>query len=151
MVSEIELKFEASPQDLKRLKTSQLLNRRMGKPVKEENLLSVYFDTDKRKLKRNGLSLRVRHLGDKRVQTIKTQGAGGPFIRGEWEHKIKGGVPDLRAAHGTALAPILTKKVKRSLKPVFETRVRMVPASKWCSTRGKFMPGRNQLRSTRLS
>ena len=123
MGNETELKFEASPQDLKRLKTSQLLHRRMGKPVKEENLISVYFDTDKRELKRNGLSLRVRHLGDKRVQTIKTQGAGGPFIRGEWEHKIKSGVPDLRAARGTALAPILIKKVKRSLKPIFETRV----------------------------
>jgi hypothetical protein len=39
MGNETELKFEASPQDLKRLKTSQFLHPRMGTPVKEENLI----------------------------------------------------------------------------------------------------------------
>jgi hypothetical protein len=30
-------------------------------------------------------------------------------------------VPDLRKARDTALAPLLTEKLKRKLKPVFET------------------------------
>jgi inorganic triphosphatase YgiF len=44
-------------------------------------------------------------------------------MRGEWEHEIKGDVPNLRKVHGTPLAPLLTKKLRRKLKPIFETRV----------------------------
>jgi triphosphatase len=120
MRKEIELKFEVTPRDLRKLKAARVLHR---KPPKEENLLSVYFDTPKYKLARNGVSLRVRHNGAKRLQTIKSGGSNGSFRRGEWEQEIKGDVPDLRKARGTALAPLLTKKLKRKLKPVFETRI----------------------------
>ncbi len=47
----------------------------------------------------------------------------GSFKRGEWEHEIKGIAPNLRKAKDAALAPLLTKKLKRELKPVFETRI----------------------------
>ncbi len=115
-----ELEFEVAPQDLRKLKATRALQR---KPPKEENLVSVYFDTPEHTLARNGVSLRVRHNGDKRLQTIKSEGSDGSFRRGKWEREIKGEVPDLRKAHGTALAPLLTKKLKRRLRPVFETRV----------------------------
>jgi triphosphatase len=36
---------------------------------------------------------------------------------------IKGDVPNLRKARDTALEPLLTKKLKRRLKPVFETHI----------------------------
>ena len=86
-------------------------------------MVSVYFDTPKHKLARNGLSLRVRHNGAKRLQTIKSGGLAGSFRRGEWEHEIKRDVPNLRQARDTALEPLLTKKLKRRLKPVFETHI----------------------------
>ena len=120
MGNETELKFEVPPQELRRLKARRALYR---KRPSEQNFVSVYFDTPKRKLARNGISLRVRSNGKKRLQTVKSQGADGPFRRGEWENEIKGDVPDLRQAQGTALAPLLTKKLKRKLTPVFETRV----------------------------
>jgi triphosphatase len=85
--------------------------------------VSVYFDTPEHKLARNGVSLRVRHNGAKRLQTIKSGGSNGSFRRGEWEHEINADVPNLRKAQGTPLAPLLTKKLKRRLKPIFETRV----------------------------
>ena len=44
--------------------------------------------------------------------------------RNEWERDIAGKQPDLDAAHGTALAPLLSKKLRRNLKPMFETHVR---------------------------
>jgi len=47
MGTETELKFDVAPQDLRKLKAAQTLQ---GKPAKEENLNSVYFDTAKRKL-----------------------------------------------------------------------------------------------------
>jgi triphosphatase len=117
---ETELKFKVAPQDLRKLKAARALHR---KPLTQEMLLSVYFDTLKHKLARNGVSLRVRHNGDKRLQTIKSEGADGSFRRGEWEHEINGDIPDLRKAQSTPLAPLLTQKLKRSLKPIFETRV----------------------------
>ena len=63
MGDEIELKFEVATRDLRKLKAARGLRR---KPLKEETLVSVYFDTPKHKLTRNGVSLRVRHNGDKR-------------------------------------------------------------------------------------
>ena len=102
---ETELKFKVAPQDLRKLKAARALHR---KPLTEEMLVSVYFDTLKHKLARNGISLRVRHNGDKRLQTIKSEGANGSFRRGEWEHEINGDIPDLRKAQSTPLAPLLT-------------------------------------------
>ena len=100
MGAETELKFEIAPQDLRRLKAAPALHR---KPAKEENLISVYFDTPKHKLARNGVSLRVRHNGDKRLQTVKSEWSGNSFRRGEWEREIRGNVPNLGKAGGTAL------------------------------------------------
>ena len=81
MGTETELKFEVAPQDLRKLKAAPALRR---KPPKEENLISVYFDTPKHELARNGVSLRVRDKGDKRLQTVKSEGSDSSFRRGEW-------------------------------------------------------------------
>jgi triphosphatase len=69
---------------------------------------------------------RVRHNGEKFLQTVKSVGSNGTFKRGEWEHKIKGDLPDLRKTHGTPLAPLLSNKLKRRLKPIFQTRVHRI-------------------------
>jgi inorganic triphosphatase YgiF len=115
---ETELKFEVTPRDLRKLRGARVLRR---KPLKEEDLVSVYFDTPKHKLARNDVTLRVRHNGHNRLQTIKSGGLASSFRRGEWEHEIKRDVPNLGKARDTALEPLLTKKLKRRLKPVFET------------------------------
>src|SRR6202034_1534396 len=100
MGSEIELKFQVSPQEMKRLSAARSLRPIGAKTTEAEKLLSVYFDTVDRRLRRKGISLRVRHNGDERVQTIKTQTSGIPFSRGQWEHKIEGDQPDLRFIRG---------------------------------------------------
>lgn len=120
---ETELKLEVSPSDLGKLKTARTLRRRDGMPAKEAYLVSIYFDTNKHELETKGVSLRVRQSGDKRVQTIKTTATDVPFSRSEWEHKIDSDEPDFRVARGTALAPMLTKRLKRRLRPIFETRI----------------------------
>ncbi|QDM25673.1 CHAD domain-containing protein [Tardiphaga sp. vice304] len=132
MGTETELKFEVSPSDLRKLTTARTLRRRDGMPAKEEYLASIYFDTDKHELRTKGVSLRVRQSGDKRVQTIKTAATDVPFSRSEWNHKIDSDELDFRAARGTALAPMLTKRLKRQLMPIFETRIlrRTVPFRK---------------------
>jgi triphosphatase len=120
MGNETELKFEINSRDLRKLKAAPLLHR---KPWKKEKLVSVYFDTTSHKLAKRGLSLRVRHNGETRVQTIKAGGANGSFDRGEWEHKIKGDVPNLSKGRGPLRGPLLKKILRHNLKPIFETRI----------------------------
>src|SRR6516164_776552 len=118
MGKETELKFEVAPHHLAKLRTAPVLRRR---PQKEEDLLSVYFDTPKHELAKNNVTLRVRHNGDKRVQTVKS--AGSTFKRGEWEHRVEGEFPNLRKTRDSPLAPMVSKKLKRQLRPIFETQI----------------------------
>jgi triphosphatase len=120
---EIEVKLELPSASLPRFKKIPLLRGEERRP-KRATEVSVYFDTDKQKLHKNGMMLRVRRGGDRYVQTIKSAGNSGPFTRDEWESEIEGAAPDLRLAQGTALEPLVSGKFRRQLKPVFETRVR---------------------------
>lgn len=123
---ETELKLEIPPNRVATLARSRLLKRSGTKPKKPSSLISVYFDNDKQKLRRKRVSLRVRRMGGRFVQTIKQVGGGdgGLFDRGEWECEVEGERPDFGAARGTALEPLLSKKLRHSIKPLFETRVR---------------------------
>ncbi|MDE5441124.1 CHAD domain-containing protein [Bradyrhizobium sp. CSA207] len=83
------------------------------------HLKSVYYDTPERTLRRNGLSLRVRHSGARFVQTVKTDAADDPLRRGEWEASVPSLAPDLALA-----MPFIPEKLRvnleaRPLEPVF--------------------------------
>src|SRR5262245_34780692 len=119
---EIELKLELPPASLPQLRKIPLIRSLKAEP-RPATEASVYFDTDKQKLHKKRLLLRVRRRGRRYIQTIKASGNGGQFERAEWEAEIGGGEPDLKLAEGTALAPLLSRKLRRRLKPLFETRV----------------------------
>lgn len=116
MKDETELKFEVPKESLGQLKASRWFKENRRRRAKNEKLVSVYFDTDNLKLRRKGVSLRVRHIGEARVQTIKAEGqsTAGLFSRQEWEHRIKGDEPDLKAAAGTPLQGLFKKKSQAS-------------------------------------
>jgi inorganic triphosphatase YgiF len=121
---EVELKLEVPARSLGQVMRSLVRpgSRKVATPAE---LVSVYFDTKKLKLRKKGLSLRIRDIGRRHVQTIKQDGfaATGLFIRNEWEHEIDGTKPDLKSARKTALEPLLGKKLRRGLRPVFTTCV----------------------------
>jgi triphosphatase len=118
---EIELKLAFDPADAPRILAHPILQ---ATPETRE-LISVYYDTGDDVLRKAGVFLRVRSTGDGYVQTIKTApSAADYFERGEWEQPIPSHVPDLGAAEGTALAPLLTAEVRTALGPRFHTRVR---------------------------
>lgn len=75
MPKEVELKLEVAPKSLRALRKMPLL-RTLGTPPKRSAEVSVYFDTEKHKLHKKGLMLRVRRVGDRYVQTIKASGNG---------------------------------------------------------------------------
>src|SRR5690242_12678016 len=99
---EVELKLEVPPSSIGKLRRMHALRGRNGK-ARDKDLVSVYFDTAKHKLRRHGMSLRVRHIGEARVQTVKANrdAAVGLFQRHEWETPIAGDTPDLRATRHT--------------------------------------------------
>src|SRR2546430_8479742 len=123
---EVELKLEVPDHSLHRLARSSLLQAARKKPSKAATLVSVYFDTDKLKLRNKGLSLRVRRIGRRHVQTIKQETGESAvlFARNEWEPPIGGSQPEFDVAKDGALKPVFSKTVRRGLKPIFETRVR---------------------------
>ena len=69
---------------------------------------SVYFDTDKRSLRRAGLALRVRSEDGRFVQTLKDEGDGA-FSRGEWEADLAGPEPALAKLEKTPADRVLKK------------------------------------------
>jgi triphosphatase len=120
---EVEIKLEVPPAALSHLAQLPLVQA-CEAPSKRTREVSVYFDTDEQILRKAGLTLRVRRIGDRYIQTIKTTATANLFERDEWESEISGAMPDLRLARATALAPLLSRKFRRRLKPMFETRVR---------------------------
>ena len=84
---EIELKLRVAPEDAATLLTHPNFAGALGEPV-SETLVSVYFDSNELFLRDHGLTLRVRHVGDKRIQTIKSADQG-IFERSEWEQPIE--------------------------------------------------------------
>jgi triphosphatase len=116
---EVELKLEVPANGIERLSRSSLLKGAATASRKPVILASVYFDTDKLKLRKKGLSLRVRRIGRRHVQTIKQESGESAawFERNEWEQDVSGELPDLDAVRNTGLEPLLSKKLRRGLKP----------------------------------
>src|SRR5262245_26209042 len=68
---ELELKLELTPEELRRVGANPALDDlTVGKPV-TRTLRSIYFDTPDHRLRAQGISLRLRAIGDQWVQTVK--------------------------------------------------------------------------------
>jgi triphosphatase len=122
MPQELELRLEFEPNNVEDIKRHPAVAQ-SSSDSHAETITSVYFDTDDKRLGDACVSLRVRSLGDRHFQTIKTIKPGQLFSRGEWEQEIEGPWPDLGRAKHTALDPLSKQNLAKLLKPVFETRV----------------------------
>ncbi|SHN78080.1 Inorganic triphosphatase YgiF, contains CYTH and CHAD domains [Bradyrhizobium erythrophlei] len=121
---EPELKFRLSRRKLASLANGRIAGTKTG-PRAENDLVSTYYDTKKHKLRRHGLTLRVRRAGDEYVQTIKAARMGS-FARSEWEEKVESPAPDFRKTKKTPVSSVTTKKSRRKMQPVFKTSVRRI-------------------------
>ena len=123
MATEVEAKLSVSPRALQDAARLPWLRRLAKGAATRETMVSVYYDTKNFKLRDNGLTLRIRKIGRKRLQTIKADGAGMSG-REECEDEIAGDRLDFKRAKRTPLKPLITRKLRQALRPVFETRVR---------------------------
>ncbi len=75
-------------------------------------LRAIYYDTADRRLRKAGLTLRVRQSGSRFTQTVKSGYRADPLRRGEWEASVPSAAPDLALA-----LPFLPEKLGKALSP----------------------------------
>lgn len=124
--NELELKLELTPQELQRVGANPALDDlTVGKPV-TRTLRSIYFDTPDHRLRAQGISLRLRSIGDRWVQTIKSGQTveNGVSSGDEVESEVNRPEPDLGAIGDGKVRRTIQKAVKAStLEAQFETVV----------------------------
>ena len=128
-VASRELKLELTPQELQRVGAHPALgDLTVGKPV-TRTLRSIYFDTPDHRLRAQGISLRLRSIGDSWLQTIRAgrslkNGAVNGTDPDAVETVLVGPEPDLGAINDRTVRRQLEKALKSStLEPQFETVV----------------------------
>ncbi|SDD82528.1 Inorganic triphosphatase YgiF, contains CYTH and CHAD domains [Cupriavidus sp. YR651] len=132
---ERELKFELASDQASAIRQLTLLRNMQVEPPHEERLESEYFDTPDLLLRHSDASLRIRRIGDRYIQTLKSSGErrGGFYEREEYETALPDAQPDLDALlaivpKSSPLAQLLKEpSLASQLTPVFRTTVsRMV-------------------------
>ncbi len=119
---EVELKLVAETAQLDELARA-IMARGPAQAAVPQRLVSTYFDTPDRGLRRAGLVLRVRERSGQFVQTVKSDGVDGaasPLARGEWEDAVAGNAPDVHAGESGARIP---PQLAAELRPLFVTEI----------------------------
>ncbi len=116
--TEVELTFLLLPGERLAVSRDPLLA-----DATETDMSSVYYDTPDWALRKHGITLRVRHVQGRFVQTVKREAESNLFDRGEWETEIGGPEPDRAAFPGTPAGDILGAKGPDTLTRLFSTEV----------------------------
>ncbi len=119
--TEVELKLAVETTDLAGIKGA-LSALAPGSVTISRTLVSTYFDTPDRMLRRAGSILRVRGQDGQFTQTLKTEDPERTNLlaRGEWEDPVSDNLPDARAPQS---GPHLPDGISAALRPVFVTEV----------------------------
>lgn len=126
MPTEVELKITLGPDAAAGLAASPVFDALRVEPGRGETLVSIYYDTPEDRLAAAGISLRLRRVGRRWVQTIKRKAAtqaGGLFSNHELEIPAPGGRLVLAGAD-PAFAAVAEAAGDAPLSPLFETRVK---------------------------
>ena len=120
---ETEIKFEVSPSDLQKLAASRSLRPSNGNSSRT-GIWSPPISTPPNML---SSATAYRFACGRPARSIsrpsRPHPTASPSSRGEWEKRIDGNEPDLRAARGTPLQRLLSKRLRRDLDAVFATHV----------------------------
>ena len=95
MPTETELKLHLDPEIVNQFKQHPLLRTAIHTTA-PQHLYNTYFDTVAHTLLQQGIGLRIRRIGEQRIQTVKSAGAGlgGLHQRQEWETIVSGDSPE---------------------------------------------------------
>ncbi|WP_142847758.1 CYTH and CHAD domain-containing protein [Telmatospirillum sp. J64-1] len=121
MAREVEVKLALDPAMVTKFRRNPSLKQMAQGKAATSKLVSTYYDTEDARLRRAGLTLRVRQIGDRRLQTVKGEAAkNNPYDRFEAETEIAGDMPDLTVVQVEAVHQALGGA---ELKPVFVTEI----------------------------
>lgn len=122
MATETELKLRITPENMRRLKRHPAFKSLLTSRAVTRKLHNVYFDTPQRLLQARGMALRLRRSGGAWMQALKGGGSvkSGLHQRDEWETPVDGAELDFAQLKKIG-APVLPKKIRSDLRPVFNT------------------------------
>jgi triphosphatase len=114
---EVELKLETDLAGIDVLAHASILAL---VDVEEQKQTSTYFDTPEQDIRKAGLSLRIRKIGTKRIQTVKVESnaMAGLFARAEWEMAIRQDQPVIEGHH-TPLRTLVSASQLAKLSAIF--------------------------------
>jgi triphosphatase len=126
---EIELKLHVDAEDLTTLHDHPgLAAYRAGTPT-VQHLITTYYDTPDCRLASSGLALRVRQVGRRRIQTVKTREraksgeSAGAAVRREWEWPVAGDWPNLSVLDDIGVGDSLSAADRAAIGPIFTTDI----------------------------
>ena len=125
--TEIELKLTTSPQNLiKLLKILSVMDGVEPESRQTKRLVSTYYDTDDRRLRLRGLTLRIRDKAGHLEQTLKSTGSAvsGMLARQEWTIPIDSKEPNLGIVGSPEVHEQTGLILPQELSPLFKTDVR---------------------------
>lgn len=104
MPSEIELKLSLPVTACHAFAELPLL-KNYSDAMRQDSLLNCYFDTPDQQLNQHKVALRIRRIGERFIQTLKTRGTsqGGLHQRHEWEWDVAGEMLELDKLPADAL------------------------------------------------
>lgn len=115
MTREIELKLELDPDNLPLLRQEPFLANAESRSAHQ---VTVYYDTPETSLKKHGFTLRVRNVGDRFIQTLKSvTGNVGLLSRDEIECEVSSIKPDLSVLKEHPLHALIGKNEAHRLQP----------------------------------
>jgi inorganic triphosphatase YgiF len=134
---EKELKLQVTAGKASQIMHAPAVSRLLDGSADSSDLVSTYFDTPEMYLRGNGASLRVRAVGEQRVQTLKLEGSvtAGLFARDEFECPVNGDRPDLDALlalvskDSKAIHILSEPDLAERLEPLFLTRINRCAAT----------------------
>lgn len=125
--TEIELKLTTSPTNLtKLLKLVGALEGVESQTRKTQRLVSTYYDTEDRRLRQKGLTLRIRNKAGDLEQTLKSTGSAvsGVMARQEWTTPVEEPEPNLGIVGSAAIHDRIGLILPQELAPLFKTDVK---------------------------
>lgn len=127
MPAEIELKLAISPQDVPKLARIPLLKSSSRGSVSTSHVFSIYYDTPDFELRDQRVALRLRRVGARWMQTLKTAGRveAGLHEREEIETPVPAQILNYPVLAESGVAGVLADpKLPYRLRPVFVTDFR---------------------------
>lgn len=124
MNNEIELKLLIAPKDVQRFLRHPLVKVLTRQKLPPQRLLSIYYDTPDCTLHQQRIALRLRRVGRRWIQTVKTEGSvtAGLHDRPEWECDTTKDTLVFDAIPDPAVHEFFAnEQLQQALQPVFVT------------------------------